>query len=46
VRNVAKNVAFLRSLDESLGATVRPGEHGDVAGSPPTTDRENPTSTT
>jgi inosose dehydratase len=46
VRNVAKNVAFLRSLDESLGATVRPGEHADVAGSSPTTDRENPTSTT
>ena len=26
VRNVAENVAFLRSLDASLGATVRPGE--------------------
>jgi inosose dehydratase len=46
VRNVAKNVAFLRSLDASLGATVRPGEHAGVAGSSPTTDRENPTSTT
>jgi inosose dehydratase len=28
VRNVAKNVAFLRSLDASLGATVRPGNAG------------------
>jgi inosose dehydratase len=46
VRNVAMSVAFLRSLDASLGATVRPGDHVGVAGSSPTTDRENPTSTT
>ena len=46
VRDVAKNVAFLRSLDASLGATVRPGEHAAVAGSSATTDREDPSSTT
>ena len=40
VRDVAKSVAFLRSLDASLSATVRSGNHAPGAGSTPTTDRE------
>jgi inosose dehydratase len=44
VRDVAKSVAFLRSLEAALSATVRPGDGSAVAGSTPNTDRENPTS--
>jgi inosose dehydratase len=40
VRDVAKSVAFLRSLDASLSATVRSGSHASGAGSTPTTDRD------
>jgi inosose dehydratase len=40
VRDVAKSVAFLRSLDASLSATVRSGNHAPGAGSTPTTDRD------
>jgi inosose dehydratase len=40
VRDVAKSVAFLRSLDASLSATVRSGSHAPGAGSTPTTDRD------
>ncbi len=39
VRDVAKSVAFLRSLDASLSATVRSGESTAAAGSTTTTDR-------
>ena len=39
VRDVAKSVAFLRSLDASLSATVRSGESAAATGSTETTDR-------
>jgi inosose dehydratase len=46
VRDVAKSVAFLRSLEGALSATVRSGDGSAVAGSTSKTDRTNPTSNT
>jgi inosose dehydratase len=44
IRDVAKSVAFLRSLDAALGATVRSGDGSAAVGPTSTNDRENPTS--
>ena len=38
VRDVAKSVTYLRSVESSLGATLRVGAGSAVAGTPPTTD--------